>query len=735
MRSETNPVELSPAWIVLRRYARMNYSSAMTREPRTDTCETGAALFREGSNCWNVSRAGYFGWCVDGEDYFAAVTDSLTKARHEILIVGWDIDSRIEMIRDEDDPNAPGQLCDMLQRLADATDDLQVRVLSWDFAVVYVLERELLPARAFGWRKSKRLHFQLDGQHAVGASHHQKIIVIDGALAYSGGLDLTKCRWDTRAHSANDPRRRDPNGAEYRPFHDVQAVVTGAAAADLRKLMSYRWANATGEPLPQLDVIGDGKELWPDGVPVRARDVDVAIARTWTGADGSERIFEVEQLYLDMIAAAEHSIYIENQYFTSVSVSGALANRLQEEDGPEVVIVLPGETSGWLEQATMDVLRNHAIVRLREADSFGRLRIVTPVSDELTDTKITVHSKVMVADNRIARIGSANLSRRSMGLDSECDLVVENEQAATDLCADLLSEHLGTEVDAVANSLVDGGLIATLERFSDNSRRLEPIEIDANELEQALLEPVAKVADLEKPIIRTSGDDQDARATRAPVAGWLVLAGASLIIVFWVYWAVHGSGEDFSFNALLARLRDVANHPLAPLAVLPAFVAGSLVVAPVTGMIALCALLFDPWVASVTALAGTLAATAVNHWLGSHFHSTLMRRVPDSITDKISSIASSSDVWTLAGLRLIPIAPFTFVNLVVGASGITLRDFILGTVIAMTPGIVLICLSVDRARAALAGEPVFDPLIIAGIAGAGVTMIGLRAWKKKRQPG
>ena len=173
-------------------------------------------------------------------------------------------------------------------------------------------------------------------------------------------------------------------------------------------------------------------------------------------------------------------------------------------------------------------------------------------------------------------------------------------------------------------------------------------------------------------------------------------------------------------------MREIADHPLAPLAVLPAFVAGSLVVAPATGLIALCALLFDPWVASVTSVAGTLAATAVNHWLGSHFHSILMRRVPDAITDRISSIASSSDVWTLAGLRLIPIAPFSIVNLVVGASGINLRDFVVATAIAMTPGIILICLSIDRARAALAGEPVFDPWILAGIAGAGIAMMALR---------
>ena len=88
----------------------------------------------------------------------------------------------------------------------------------------------------------------------------------------------------------------------------------------------------------------------------------------------------------------------------------------------------------------------------------------------------------------------------------------------------------------------------------------------------------------------------------------------------------------------------------------------------------------------------------------------------DAKVSRIRDIAQSSDLWSLAGLRLIPIAPFTIVNLVAGISGVRLRDFLVGTLIGMGPGILLICLSVDRARAALAGEPVFDPWIIAAIA-------------------
>ena len=57
-----------------------------------------------------------------------------------------------------------------LQSLVNANTDLRVFVLSWDFAMIYLLERELLPAYSFGWQDSERLHFSLDNRHAAAAS-------------------------------------------------------------------------------------------------------------------------------------------------------------------------------------------------------------------------------------------------------------------------------------------------------------------------------------------------------------------------------------------------------------------------------------------------------------------------------------------------------------------------------------------------------------------------------------
>src|SRR5690606_25957780 len=95
-------------------------------------------------------------------------------------------------------------------------------VLAWDFAMLYALDREWLPAYKLEWRAHRRLHFRMDGEHPPGGSHHQKMVVVDDALAFVGGLDLTRARWDTPAHSPGDPRRVETAPEPYRPFHDIE---------------------------------------------------------------------------------------------------------------------------------------------------------------------------------------------------------------------------------------------------------------------------------------------------------------------------------------------------------------------------------------------------------------------------------------------------------------------------------------------------------------------------------
>jgi phospholipase D1/2 len=105
------------------------------------------SLFEENSNCWRRSQARRFGWLIDGEEYFTALREAFNRTEREILIVGWDIDSRTQLIRDPDHPDYPSPLAETLEALVRDNPDLRVHVLSWDFSVIYTLERELLPAR------------------------------------------------------------------------------------------------------------------------------------------------------------------------------------------------------------------------------------------------------------------------------------------------------------------------------------------------------------------------------------------------------------------------------------------------------------------------------------------------------------------------------------------------------------------------------------------------------------
>jgi phosphatidylserine/phosphatidylglycerophosphate/cardiolipin synthase-like enzyme len=195
-----------------------------------------------------------------------------------------------------------------------------------------------------------------------------------------------------------------------------------------------------------------------------------------------------------MIAAAERYIYFENQFFASRVVAEAIAKRLAEPNGPEFVIVNPKVVEGWVEEEVMTPARAELLMLLREADRYGRLRVYTPVTHEGCD--IYVHSKIGIVDDRLLRVGSANLNNRSMGLDSECDLLLDaarpaNAGAGEQISArlhDLVGEHLGVAADKVAQAITSSGsLIAAIEGLRSPGRSLVPLEVEQpNALEAAV---------------------------------------------------------------------------------------------------------------------------------------------------------------------------------------------------------------------------------------------------------
>ncbi len=166
------------------------------------------------------------------------------------------------------------------------------------------------------------MRFGFDDRHPVGGSHHQKVVVVDDQLAFCGGIDLTSHRWDTCAHRVEEPARISFGGKPYGPYHELQAMVAGPVAASLGQLSRDRWRALGEERLPP--VRPSDEDLWPDEVTPDLIDVDVAIARTVPASDTQPAVRECETLFLDSIAAAERSIYVESQYFTNEALAAAL---------------------------------------------------------------------------------------------------------------------------------------------------------------------------------------------------------------------------------------------------------------------------------------------------------------------------------------------------------------------------------------------------------------------------
>jgi phospholipase D1/2 len=591
-------------------------------------------ILRAGRNCWRIERAERLKWLVDGGAYFRAFRQAALGARRALYIVAWDIYSELDLVRDGERDEQAVRLRALLNDLARRWSRLHVYILEWDFSRLYATDREWLPTYKLQWTTHARVLYRLDDHHPVGGSHHQKLVVVDDSVAFAGGIDLTHSRWDTPEHLPHDERRTNGDSGPYLPHHDVQLMVSGAAARALGDLARERWRRATGERLEVPDPHPDSP--WPEAIAPDLEAVDVAIARTEPRYGSHDEVREVEQLFLDSIAAASRSIYIENQYFTSPRIAEAIARRLDEANGPEVVMVLPLSSCGWLSQNTMDTLRIRWIRRLREADRHRRFRAFYPDIPGLKPNCLNMHAKVMIVDERLVRVGSANLNNRSMGLDTECDLAIEScghpgiARAIGEFRARLLSEHLDCDVQSVTSATRDGGsLIEAIRRLANGARTLRDLETVLSGEAHCVL-PDGSIFDPERPVdAETLADDLVREAKPEPtmrrVLVWLVLL--AVLFAAAAAWRWTPLSGYLSPEALVRYAAQLHELPGAPLLVIGVFVAAGFVAFPVTLLIVATVLTSGPLVGFGCSLAGALASALSTYALGARLGHDAVRRL------------------------------------------------------------------------------------------------------------
>src|SRR5580765_3226717 len=207
------------------------------------------SLFRPGYNTWAVARADRFALLIDAEAYFRAFHDAALHAQRSITVLAWDFNSRTRLHFDPVARGAPPtELGDFLNFLARRRRGLHINVLNWDYPIVFGTDREIPPLYGFGWTPHRRVHLRYDDTPPVAGCQHQKVALVDDALAFVGGIDLTVRRWDTSQHLAEEPRRV-AYGKPYPPFHDMMAVMDGQAARAMAALARERWRLATGRSL------------------------------------------------------------------------------------------------------------------------------------------------------------------------------------------------------------------------------------------------------------------------------------------------------------------------------------------------------------------------------------------------------------------------------------------------------------------------------------------------------
>lgn len=672
------------------------------------------SILKVGRNCWRICRAEKISFLIDGEQYFSGLHDSLYLANQQVMVLAWDIYSQLKLIPEEttEDSDKPVALEPLLDYLLKQKPSLQVNILSWDFTLLFALSREFMPIYKMDWKTHRRLKFCLDDQYPLGASHHQKIVVIDNSLAFSGGLDLTRGRWDTQDHDAQNPKRAliDGTTLPVRPYHDVQMAVSGQAAAALGSLARERWRRATGRELPVPEKTHT--DVWPDNLKVDIEDVDVAIVRTEPAFNDYAEVREVEQLYIDAIAAAENYIYIENQFFTAPAISRALERRLKEENGPEIILNLPFNTEGWLSQQSMDMMRIKLINTLTEADTHKRLAVYYPYKPGPVEESINLHAKLMIVDDRFVRVGSANLNNRSMGLDTECDLAIEVEATNHRVCHAihhfrnrLLAEHLNTTSDDIdsqekSKETQHKSLIEVIESLRREGRSLRPLRPELPVPDERTLQDI-QLTDPEGPvstdkILSYFVPETTSKPAALRITGWIIILLVLLGLA--AMWRFTPLNEMMDISSLSAMVESWKDSNFTPLLVIVAFVIAGLLVMPVTALIIVAVLVFGPLTGFIYALSGSVMSALSGYAIGSVLGKNMVRQLAGKRINQVSRQLAQRGILTMSIVRIVPVAPFTIINLVAGASHIRFRDYFLGTLAGMTPGVLGVTLLTDSVQ-------------------------------------
>lgn len=413
---------------------------------------------------------------VDGSEALPRVEAAIRGARSHVHLAGWHFSPDFRLER--------GGVT-LRELLAEAAERVDVRVLAWAGSPLPLFHPDRAEVRDGRERlvAGTRIRYALDRLERPMHCHHEKLVIVDGELAFVGGIDLTSLDGDRLDHADHPPR-----GAIG--WHDAAACLRGPVVADVADHFALRWRAVTGESLPQA------------GPPPPAGDVEVQLVRTVP-----ERVypalprgdFGIFESYVRAIRAAEQLIYLESQFLWSPELVEILAEKLRDppDDRFRIVALLPARPNNGQDDTRGQV------AKLVDADSGNRFLACTLVHPGAS-TQVYVHAKVAIVDDAWLTLGSANLNDHSLFNDTEMNVVVHDAALARAVRLRLWSEHLDAaeaELGGDPTTLIDERWRPLAEEQADRLRRGEL--------------PTARLA-------RLAGVSHRSRALLGPVNGLLV---------------------------------------------------------------------------------------------------------------------------------------------------------------------------------------------------------------------
>lgn len=658
-------------------------------------------LFNLETNCWRTGTASYATPLIDCANYYSALHESICRARHSIFIIGWDIDSRIRLLHGEEEKRceAPSCIIDLLAWKAHRNPDIQIYLLRWDSSFAFFSQRELWAREVWDEKTPDNVHVCLDDTIPMGGCQHQKVVVIDDEVAFSGGMDIAAMRWDTREHKIEEPEREDAEG-RYGPLHDVQMVVAGDIVQSFSELCRWRWNRVAHCPAiePQAERAVSTKRLpraWPSEHRPVFEQVPCAIARTLPFMDDVEPVREVRSMLLDLIHQAEDFIYIENQFACRQEIAEALNRRMKECDNLNVLVVSSYRPKGTFECETYWAGRIDFKQILERDLPPGRVRMTCSMarSEQGKVGHKRIHSKVMTIDDRYLVIGSSNLSNRSMTIDTECDLILaadnDNLRKQIELVRnDLIAEHCGKSVMEVADILEEEEPINRLMQSERASvYHLKPIQDDVftDKSWQSVFTPLSDPEEpLCPPLPAMNGKKISVPNPRKKTIVLTLVASCIALVIGGV--ALAGSLSPwFSVDSVRSLLENSRGTEWALLSVVALYAIGGVLFFPVTMLSLGVAAVFGPVWGPVYGMVGALVSAALLFYAGKVMGDMGVRKLGGHKVQRIDEKFSRSGVVGVAALRLLPIAPYSLVNLIAGISSIRLSVFLWGTFLGMAP--------------------------------------------------